>query len=114
MRTVYLRRHRGFSLIELLIVVAIMMVLAAIAIPLINQSLNYSRESAAVKQIGTIHSAETQFYAQFGKFAVQMSELGPPTSGQAGPNGANLISREFALGRRSGYIYQIQASPTGF
>ncbi len=108
------RRRRGFSLIELLIVVAIIMVLAAIAVPKLNQARMYSQETAAVKQIGTIHTAETQYYSQFGKYAVQMSELGPPNSGQPGPTGADLIPGDFALGKKSGFVFQIQATPTGY
>lgn len=114
MHVVSSRRRRGFSLIELLIVVAIIMVLAAIAVPKLNQARMYSQETAAVKQIGTIHTAETQYYSQFGKYATQMSELGPPTGGQPGPTGADLIPGDFALGKKSGYVFQIQASPTGY
>jgi type IV pilus assembly protein PilA len=114
MRVASSRRRRGFSLIELLIVVAIIMVLAAIAVPKLNQARMYSQETAAVKQIGTIHTAETQYYSQFGKYATQMSELGPPTSGQPGPTGADLIPGDFALGKKSGYIFLLQATPTGY
>ena len=114
MRAKYSRRVKGFSLIELLIVVAIMMVLAAIALPFMSQALMFTKESAAAKQIGTVHTVQMQYYAQFGRYAAQLSKLGPPTSGQPGPAGARLISAEFALGKRSGYIFQIQSSPTGY
>ncbi len=114
MRVDSLRRRRGFSLIELLIVVAIIMILAAIAVPKLNQSRMFSQETAAIKQIGTIHTAETQYYSQFGKYATQLTELGPPTSGQPGPTGADLIPGDFAIGKKSGYLFQIQATPTGY
>jgi len=114
MPNTYSRSNRGFSLIELLIVVAIIMILAAIAIPSISQALMLSRETAAMRQVGTIQTAETQYYSQFEKFAGQLSELGPPSNGHPGPNGANLISAEFAAGRRSGFVFQVQISPTGF
>jgi type IV pilus assembly protein PilA len=98
MRNKYSRRNKGFSLTELLIVVAIIMVLAAIALPYMNQALMLARETAAMKQVGSIQTAETQYYAQFGKFAMQLSELGPASNGQPGPNGAGIISAEFAQG----------------
>jgi len=74
MRNTYSRSNRGFSLIELLIVVAIIMILAAIAIPSISPALMLSRETAAMRQVGTIQTAETQYYSQFEKFAGQLSE----------------------------------------
>ena len=108
------RGTRGFSLIELLIVVAIIMILAAIAVPLMYQSLLQTRETAAMREVGTIQTAQTQYYSQFEKFAGQLSELGPPSNGHPGPNGANLISAEFAQGKRSGFRFQLQSSPTGY
>src|SRR5689334_23170076 len=76
------RNRRGFSLIELLIVVAIILILAAIAAPKLNQNRMHAQETAAIRQIGTIHTAETQYYSQFGRYAVNLLELGPPSSGQ--------------------------------
>jgi len=109
-----IRRERGFSLIELLIVVAIILILAAIAVPKLNQNRMYAQESAAVSMIGTIHTAETQYYSQFGKHATVLTELGPPASGQPGPTAADLIPNDLAQGKKSGYLFTLQASPTGY
>ena len=108
------RRQRGFSLIELLIVVAIVLILAAVAVPKLNQNRMMAQETAAVRQIGTIHTAQTQYYSQFGKYATALTELGPPTSGQPGPTGADLIPGDLALGKKSGYTFTVTASPTGY
>src|SRR5436305_6764308 len=71
------RRRRGFSLIELLIVISIILIIAAIAIPKLNNQLMAAHEMAAIRQITTIHQAETQYYSQFGKYATALTELGP-------------------------------------
>ena len=73
--------RRGFSLIELLIVVAIILILAAIAAPKLNQNRMYAQETAAIQQVKTLHTAQTQYYSQFGRYATTLAELGPPTSG---------------------------------
>ncbi|HEV2202650.1 MAG TPA: prepilin-type N-terminal cleavage/methylation domain-containing protein [Bryobacteraceae bacterium] len=106
--------RRGFSLIELLIVISIILIIAAIAVPKMNNQLMASHEMAAIRQITTIHQAETQYYSQFGKYAESLVELGPPASGAAGPASADLIPKVLADGKNSGYVFAVQASPTGY
>jgi prepilin-type N-terminal cleavage/methylation domain-containing protein len=108
------RYQRGFSLIELLIVVAIVLILAAVAVPKLNQNRMLSQETAAIRQVGTLHQAQTQYYAQFGKFATTLAELGPPAGGNAGPNASDLIPGDLALGKKTGYVFQMQGSPAGY
>jgi type IV pilus assembly protein PilA len=108
------RARRGFSLIELLIVIAIILVIASIAIPKLDQARMYTQEMAAIRQIGTIHSAQTQYYSQFGRFAGGMNELGPPSGGSADAKAANLIPEELAKGEKSGYKFELKHSPTGY
>src|SRR5215470_9807366 len=108
------RRQRGFTLIELLIVIAIILVIAAIAVPQMNKQLMAAHEMAAIRQITTVHQAETQYYSQFGKYAVTLTELGPPASGAAGPNAAELIPKNLAEGKNSGYVFNVAATPTGY
>ena len=108
------KRRRGFSLIELLIVIAIILVIAAIAVPKMNRQLMAAHEMAAIRQIGTIHQAETQYYSQFGKYAESLLALGPPASGAAGPAAADLIPKNLAEGKNSGFIFAVQPTPTGY
>src|SRR5581483_422782 len=68
-----------------------------------------------IQAIRTIHAVETQYYSQFGKYATSMAELGPPaTGGAAGPAAADLIPADFATGKKSGYIFTVAATPTGY
>ncbi len=108
------RRQAGFSLIELLIVIAIILIIAAIAAPKLDKMRMHSQETAAIRQIQTIHTAETQYYSQFGKYATALTELGPPASGQAGPAAADLIPGDLAAGLKTGYKFTVQGTPTGY
>jgi len=116
MDRINLRRslRRGFSLIELLIVVAIILIIAAVAIPKMNTQLMQAREMAAIREIGTIHQGQTQYYSQFGHFAQSLAELGPPASGAAGPAAADLIPSSLSGGKKSGHIFAVTLTPTGY
>ena len=98
--------EEGFSLIELLIVVAIILIIAAIAIPNFMRARIASNEASAVSSCRTITSAEITYnsYYQQG-FSSTLAQLGPPTSGQASPNGADLLDDVLASGVKSGYTF---------
>jgi len=108
------RNRRGFTLIEMLIVVAIVLIIAAVAIPRLDKARMQTQETAAVRQIQTLHTAQAQYYSQFGRYATKLEELGPPTSGQEGPSGAGLIPGDFAKGTKSGYLFIVQGGPGGY
>jgi type IV pilus assembly protein PilA len=108
------RLRRGFSLIELLIVIAIILIIAAIAVPKMNQQLMAANEMAAIQHIRTLHAEQTQYYSQFGKYAESLATLGPPASGSPGPAAADLIPKDLAEGKKSGYVYTLQVTPTGY
>jgi len=108
------RRRRGFSLIELLIVIAIILILATIAVPKVSQQLMSARETAAIQEIKTIHQAETQYYSTYNKYADSLTALGPPASGAAGPAAADLIPKSLSDGKIGGYVFTVTGSATGY
>jgi len=108
------RRRGGFTLIELLIVIAIIVVLISAAAPKFSQYLMNARETAAMSAIRTIHTAQTQYNSQFGRFATTLTELGPPASGQEGPAAANLIPTDLSTGIKGGFKFVLEVTPTGY
>ena len=108
------RARRGFSLIELLIVIAIILIIAAIAAPKLNVARMQAQEMAAVRTLTTIHVAQTSYYSQFGKFAENLTQLGPPAGGAVSANAADQISGDLASGQKSGYVFTLAASKEGY
>jgi prepilin-type N-terminal cleavage/methylation domain-containing protein len=108
------QRRRGFTLIELLIVISIILVILAIAVPKMNKQMQGAREMAVIREIGSIHQAETQYYSQFGKYATNLSQLGPPVSGADSPEAANIIPKVLADGKKNGFTYTLIATPSGY
>jgi prepilin-type N-terminal cleavage/methylation domain-containing protein len=104
----------GFSLVELLIVIAIILIIAAIAVPKLNRARMQAQEMAAIRHVVAIHQAQTQYYSQFGKFAQNLAELGPASGGSPGPAAADLLPQDLTLGEKGGYKFTVQLTSTGY
>ena len=98
-------RRRGFSLIELLIVIAIIAIITGIAAPNLVREMRGAHETAAIGQIRAIHQAEAHYYSQFQRFAQNLGELGPP---------ADLLPPPLVDGKASGYRYSVAGTAQGY
>src|ERR1035441_9994904 len=78
------------------------------------KSRRYAQETAALKAIQTLNTAQVQYNSQFGRFAQSLTELGPPASGTDNASAANLISSDLAAGLKQGYNFTLTGTPTGY
>lgn len=99
---------RGFSLIELLIVVAIILIIAAIAIPNLLRARASAQEGAAVYHLKTLNTAETTYITTYPTCGfVGMTPLGGDGSG---PGASGILDNVFP--DREGYHFAITPSST--
>ena len=103
------KKQTGFSLIELLIVVAIILIIAAIAIPNLIAARMSANEASAVQSVRTIQSSETAYattYPAVG-FSANLSDLsdGGTSPCVATTTQACLIDSILAAGKKSGYTF---------
>ncbi len=104
------RRANGFTLMELLIVIAIILILMLMAIPTIGGLKKYGNETSAKKSLQTIEQAEMQYETTFptNGYACSLAALGgDPSAGAPTATAAQMLQPDLASGVKAGYVFNI-------
>ena len=101
-------KQKGFSLIELLIVVAIILIIAAIAIPNLLRSKMAANEASAVGSLRTLNTSSVAFSTTYGNYPTKLGDLGPSTTPSS--TAADLIDSALNSGSKSGYTFTFAAA----
>ncbi len=106
-------KQKGFSLIELLIVVAIILIIAAIAIPNLIRARMSANEASAVGSVRSINTAEISYNAAYPDqgFSDTLAKLGSPAAACTPTTATGcFIDSVLTTGTKSGYTFAVTAS----
>jgi type IV pilus assembly protein PilA len=106
--------QRGFTLMELMIVIALILIIAAIAIPSMKEAKIHANETAAVGAIRAINTAEVSYQATYGGYADTLANLGGADPCTKSAETACLLDQSLAGGVKSGYKFvAVGGNPSG-
>jgi len=103
-------RSNGFTLMELLIVMAIIAILMLIAIPTVGSLKKYANRLSAIQSVRAIQQAQMQYESSYpaNGYACSLAALGgDPTAGAPSPAAAQMLQGDLTSGYKSGYIFTI-------
>jgi prepilin-type N-terminal cleavage/methylation domain-containing protein len=100
------RRQHGFTLVELVVVIAIIAILIGLLLPAIQKVREAANERQATLKLRQIASAQKAFFRGHGAYAVSFDQLG--LAGELTCSNADCSSAQ-----NQGYIYQLILSPSG-
>ena len=93
-------RREGFSLVELLIVITIILIIAAIAMPNLLRARRSANEASAIASMRAIGTAQTMYRTSHGSYA-----------DMAGLRSDNALAEDLATGKKSGYLFGVALGP---
>ena len=108
-----MQRTRGFTLIELMIVVAIIAILAAIAVPWWGRYTYRARRADAQKMLVHVAQAEERFYTDYNHYPLTASSLGYANDAPTSENGYYTLSLSLPAATSTGQGYTATATPQG-
>jgi prepilin-type N-terminal cleavage/methylation domain-containing protein len=102
-------KQRGFSLLELLVVMAVVITISAIAVPHLLRARISANESAAVANVRMLQDAQLNYSISHPErgYTCSLDELGPAAGGGISATNADLIDGQLTTGKKSGYLYEI-------
>jgi prepilin-type N-terminal cleavage/methylation domain-containing protein len=99
-----MKRESGFTLIELMIVVAIILVIAAIAIPSLLNARKSGNEASAISSLRTLSTVNQQYRTRFQSYAGNLADL----------SAASHVDDVLGSGTKSGYIFTYTGTADSF
>jgi len=115
------QRERGFSLLELLIVVAIIVTITVVAVPNLLKTRMTGNETSAMASLKAMNEACQMYYGNYTSYPHNQSDLGPPQNGPSSKTAADLLDSTLApaggtVASKSGYVFHYvagAAEPSG-